>query len=302
MTIIIIASFSACDKRPKGVLSDKEMVQLIADIHTAEAYMQSYNSGYYNDSLRDSSVKWALDRHGLTRAEFDSTMSWYGRNIDEYKDLFEKVDKELAVRQKNVSGVSDQELNSSDLWPFSRHMLISENSPSNSLSFSFSSEDVQKGDKIVWKMRQSNNMSMNDVLLGVDYANGSSTYLHEVKSGDSKIEMTLQTDSAQTVKRIFGYLRVREQMSLPVRIDSIALQRLPVDTTDYYRINSLRKYSGLHKRTKSTADSINISSDDDPIVGAFDDEISEPETPGIPMKAPQNTISPNTKKKLELKQ
>lgn len=78
---------SSCDKRPKGVLSDDEMVRLIADIEVAEVYMQQHNSGYYNDSVRDSAVQWALERHGLTKADFDSTMTWYGRNIDEYRDL-----------------------------------------------------------------------------------------------------------------------------------------------------------------------------------------------------------------------
>ncbi len=48
---------SSCDKRPKGVLSDDEMVRLIADIEVAEVYMQQHNSGYYNDSVRDSAVQ-----------------------------------------------------------------------------------------------------------------------------------------------------------------------------------------------------------------------------------------------------
>ena len=47
-------------------------------------------------------------------------MTWYGRNIDEYRDLYGKVDVELAARQRAVTGMEDTDIVSTDLWPYSR--------------------------------------------------------------------------------------------------------------------------------------------------------------------------------------
>ncbi len=243
---------SSCDKRPKGVLSDDEMVRLIADIEVAEVYMQQHNSGYYNDSVRDSAVQWALERHGLTKADFDSTMTWYGRNIDEYRDLYGKVDVELAARQRAVTGMEDTDIVSTDLWPYSRHMIVPANGSSDGLSFSLPSEDIQKGDRITWKMRLKG-LSSGNILLGVDYDNGTSSYSYQSQNGMSKGEVMLQTDSALQVRRVYGYVRANDVSSLPMWIDSISLKRTPIDSTEYYRIHSQRRYSGFHKREKSGA-------------------------------------------------
>lgn len=249
MVVVALLLGAGCNKRPKGVLSDDEMVGLIADMQIAEVYMQQHNSGYYNDSIRDSAVQWALDKHGLSKADFDSTMTWYGRNIDDYLNLFGKVDAELAKRQNRAIGETEKNLVSTDLWPYSRHILISENAPSNGLEFSLPLKDIPKGERITWKMRLKG-LSSGNVLLGVDYDNGMSSYTYQTQNGNSKIDLTLQTDTAYNVKRVFGYMRTKEDHSLPIWIDSIALQQLPLDSTEYYRIHSQRKYSGFHKRVK----------------------------------------------------
>lgn len=249
MVVVALLLGAGCNKRPKGVLSDDEMVGLIADMQIAEVYMQQHNSGYYNDSIRDSAVQWALDKHGLSKADFDSTMTWYGRNIDDYLNLFGKVDAELAKRQNRAIGETEKNLVSTDLWPYSRHILISENAPSNGLAFSLPLNDIPKGERITWKMRLKG-LSSGNVLLGVDYDNGMSSYTYQTQNGNSKIDLTLQTDTAYNVKRVFGYMRTKEDHSLPIWIDSIALQQLPLDSTEYYRIHSQRKYSGFHKQVK----------------------------------------------------
>lgn len=249
MVVVALLLGAGCNKRPKGVLSDDEMVGLIADMQIAEVYMQQHNSGYYNDSIRDSAVQWVLDKHGLSKADFDSTMTWYGRNIDDYLNLFGKVDAELAKRQNRAIGETEKNLVSTDLWPYSRHILISENAPSNGLAFSLPLNDIPKGERITWKMRLKG-LSSGSVLLGVDYDNGMSSYTYQTQNGNSKIDLTLQTDTAYNVKRVFGYMRTKEDHSLPIWIDSIALQQLPLDSTEYYRIHSQRKYSGFHKQVK----------------------------------------------------
>lgn len=115
---------SSCIRRPDGVLSDKKMAPVIADLELVEAYMQTQRSTG-DDDRRAATVDRIISDHGLTRAEFDTTMAWYGRNIDNYYELCSMVEKELARRRQKVSGGKSMEMESSDLWPYSRQSLLS---------------------------------------------------------------------------------------------------------------------------------------------------------------------------------
>lgn len=245
---IIILGFafliaSACNKRPEGVLSDKEMVGLIADMEVAESYLQTHNHSYYNDSTRDKVLQYILDRHGLDKAGFDSTMVWYGRNIDEYRNLLSKVDKELQHRAKSVKGTSLDEIVKSDLWPYSRHYMMSALSENNLLQFSIPGSDITSGDRLSWEMRV-NSLLEGMALMGVEYENGIKAYTYASTGGTRKMSLSLQTDTSQTIKRVFGQVKVNELSLQPIFIDSVSLKSLPFDSLEYYKINSQRIYRG----------------------------------------------------------
>lgn len=252
--VVLVSVYAAilfvisCDRRPEGVLSDKEMVRLIADMEVAETYLRSHNAGYYNDSIRDSAVKYVLDRHGLTKAEFDSTMMWYGRNIDKYHQLFPKVEQELAARQRAVTGKDAAEIDVNDFWPYSRHFCIAANSGSDNLAFSIPVSGVARGERFNWKMRLNSGVSGN-VVFGVEYENGTIGYCYQSSGASRRMDMRIQTDSSQTVKRVFGSFRLRSIDDMPLWVDSISLQSQPFDSTQYYRLNSQRTYYGPRRRT-----------------------------------------------------
>lgn len=239
----------------------------------AEVYMQNHNSGYYNDSIRDSAVQWALDKHNLSKTDFDSTLTWYGRNIDEYRDLYARVDQELSRRQEKITGEKEQPLTSSDLWPYSRHVFVSDKGATNGLYFSIEGNDVNKGDRLTWEMRL-NGLSAGDIMLGVDYDDGSASYSHRKQNNNKKIELSLQTDTASAVKRIFGYIRINGTHSLPVWIDSIALKGIPLDTTQYYRVFSQKKYHGPSKRIEKKDESILLIEEDSKIGDILNEDSS----------------------------
>lgn len=260
---IIILGFafliaSACNKRPEGVLSDKEMVGLIADMEVAESYLQTHNHSYYNDSTRDKVLQYILDRHGLDKAGFDSTMVWYGRNIDEYRDLLSKVDKELQHRAKSVKGTSLDEIVKSDLWPYSRHYIMSSLSENNLLQFSIPGSDITSGDRLSWEMRI-NSILEGMALMGVEYENGLKAYTYASTGGTRKMSLNLQTDTSQTIKRVFGQVKVNELSLQPIFIDSVSLKSLPFDSLEYYKINSQRIFRGPIKMKSKTEKTDSLS-------------------------------------------
>lgn len=249
LTFAMALILMSCNHRPKGVLSDKEMVDLIADMEVAEVYMQRYYPEYYNDSARDKAVQWVLDKHNISKAEFDSTMNWYGRNIDQYKELYVKVDKNLAEKQRKIAGETETNDVATDLWPYSRHIYISSKGASSGISFSFPSDDIQRGDRITWKLHLKGT-SEGNIMLGVDYENGTSSYISRTQNGNQRVEVTLQTDTATSVRRIFGVLNTANNRDVPIWVDSIALQHSAIDSTQYYRYYSQTKYSGPTLKNK----------------------------------------------------
>lgn len=231
----------------------------MADIEIAQAYIQSKGYRDNNSENRERILNYVLEKNGMTREDFDSTLSWYGRHIDKYDDLYAKVDKELARREAKISGNSAEML-SNDLWPYSRHLVISSKSSADNLAFSIPANELEKGDRLSWKFRL-NMPTDGTALFGVRYTDGTAAYTTQNLNGDN-IEVSLQTDTALTVKDIFGNLKVTIGRSF-VGLDSLTLTSAPFDSTLYYRISSSKRFFGPKPKIRKTEkkDSIIVSKD-----------------------------------------
>ncbi|MCM1369592.1 MAG: DUF4296 domain-containing protein [Candidatus Amulumruptor caecigallinarius] len=240
LIIVAMIGMSSCIQRPEGVVSDKKMTKVVTDLELAEAYVMN-NPGGGNLQRREAIIEYVIRKNGLTREEYDSTMAWYGRNIDEYRNLYASVDKEIMRRRRNASGqIAAAE--TSDLWPYSRHAMITELSGSNAINYNIPSPLVNKGDRIEFKMRMRYPVGGSS-LLAVEYDNGVVSYISQKNNSRRAISISLQTDTSMTVKRIFGNFTVGDSRDLPVWADSIYMHATPYDSLEYYRIHALRSYS-----------------------------------------------------------
>lgn len=247
--MIIFIFLSGCSNRPKGVMSDSKMTDLLTDIILAQSYVDNDQRYTHNDSLKDGIILGVLKKHKVTEEEFDSTISWYGRNMDLYRELFEKVDKKIASRQRALSGAENEGENEiNDMWPFSRHTMLTSNSLTDNLNFSFPVSS-NKGDKFEWTFRL-NKMAEGKIFLGVDYVDGSSSFISKSLYGDRQVAIDLQTDTARIIRRIYGNFRLNSPAVLPVFIDSIIVKSLPFDSLDYFKIHSQKNYYGPKKKQK----------------------------------------------------
>lgn len=269
MFAVVLVLAVGCRKRPKGVLSESEMVSLIADMEVAQGYFMSIDDGDISENDRQGAVIYVLNKHHITKAEFDSTMTWYGRNIDDYRKLCESVEKELIKRQKRIPGEQQESEDIKDMWPYSRHFAFNGKGASDNLVFSIKPEELLPGDRINWKLRMMNPPSGN-VMIGVEYDNGTSSYSYNSLMGQNKVDITLQTDTALRVRRVFGNLHLKQMGAAHVWIDSIALGRLPYDSTLYYRGFSQRKL-GVPSRPKPIV-AVDSVDREDKIVGEIEAE------------------------------
>lgn len=250
-----------CVKRPKGVLSDDEMAPVVADLELAEAYMQT--NGGKTDVTKDALMAYVLEKHGVSRADFDTTMAWYGRNVDDYRKLYKNVDRILMKERKRLAGASGgaEDMNANDIWAYRRFAVISQKGESDALTFSIPTSRLEKGDRIVWKFRI-RNLAEARALLGVEYSDGTNSFMSRKVNPSRSTEMTFQTDSSLQVKRIYGNLHFPESRDLPVWLDSISLTHLPFDSLEYYKIHGQRVMGAPYRRLPKPAETDSVADEE----------------------------------------
>lgn len=235
LVAFLLVSLLSCEKRPEGVLSDDEMVDLLADLQLAEAYYSTslQGSSHIDRKTLEESV---LKKHGVSRSDLDATISYYSRNLDDYVKLYAKAEKKL--QSQNGSGATENVANADDIWPYGRQAVIMPNQISNGITFSIPADKIKPGNKLEWGMRVSSSEGV-ELMLGVEYENGISSLYKKTASGDRNLQIALQTDTVFTPKRIFGVMTTTSDR-LPLWTDSIRLTKMEFDSSDYSKINMQR--------------------------------------------------------------
>ncbi|MDE6095448.1 MAG: DUF4296 domain-containing protein [Muribaculaceae bacterium] len=264
MLLTASALLSGCGDRPKEVLSEKKMVRLMADMELAEAYVNMNGQPSSRENYRLEIGRSVLAAHGVTQEQLDTTLAWYGRNLDDYTELYAKVDKEILARKKKLLNMTDEELEMQEgdiLWKYGRNGVISDLGNTDSWVFSVSDPELQKGDRVQWSMHIMSPVQVNGVL-GVEYEDGSSDASSSVFIGRNRLELTCQTDTGKTVKRVYGTMRSKDESYLPLFADSISVVRLPFDSMEYKTSRNIRHYGvpavRKPKKTAEVSDSISV--------------------------------------------
>lgn len=213
----------------------------MTDLELTEAYLTNSNPSDLPDSIRRNLAESVLARRGYTYEQLDSTFKWYGKNLDDYYELQDKVEKEIAYRTRKYGGGDvAEDLGERNIWRLNDHAFFSSMSPVDGLNFSISYPDIEKGGNIEWSMRL-NNSSDVKVVLGADYDDGTYTFNTSSNYGQRAIKCQLTLDSVRKVTRLFGNIKVSPEKT-PLWADSIRLIKNPFDSLTYYKINSQRTY------------------------------------------------------------
>ena len=244
--IIILSGLlaSGCGRK-KEVIGEKEMVDLITDLKLAEAYSNNQLGGPHHAENREDLANGVLAEHGVTREQLDSTLGWYGRNLDKYAELYEKVDKRLVEKRKQLmkdAGESELAKGGDNLWPYGLNGVISSLGTTDGWILSINDPELNSGDRLKWSMHLKDMTMPMTGVLGVEYADGTAEAVSSHFTNRQHVELSLQTDTSKTVSRVYGTMRRKTQETQPLFVDSIRLHRLPFDSLEYTRFRSQKKY------------------------------------------------------------
>lgn len=130
---------------PKQYLQPDEMENLLYDYHVAQALArqewQTEDERNYNQSLYFDAV---LEKHHITKAQFDSSMVYYYTRADRFEDVYKRVSKRLSDEALRL-GASEGEVNrysqlnvsgdTANVWEGNSSIVLMPYAPYNRVDF-----------------------------------------------------------------------------------------------------------------------------------------------------------------------
>ncbi|WP_439882395.1 DUF4296 domain-containing protein [Pontibacter sp. MBLB2868] len=89
--------------RPKNLVPEDKMVQILADIHIAESRIET--KVVYPDTALMTYNYWQkeiLQKHGVTEKQFRDTYRYYQNHLKEMDALYETIIDTLSVRETKL--------------------------------------------------------------------------------------------------------------------------------------------------------------------------------------------------------
>ena len=237
--VVSFIALVACSKVPGDIIKPKTMENLLVDIHKAEAYME--NSKYLaNNKLAQDSIKNSIyAKHGVTGAEFDTSIVWYGANLEEYIEIYDKVIMRLQEENNSLLALMNNQKDmftgmtrsgdTVNIWNINPHYIFEGRLNNNFLSFTVPYDDNFKdGDLFKLKFKLTSREESpyeSHVILAVKESRDSTTITKKniFKNGWDSIEVK----SKGNIRRVMGSFYVPATPEWRVtHIDSITLERI----------------------------------------------------------------------------
>ena len=94
--LLFALSLTQCRLQPRGVMATKELKAVVRDMLLLDGSMP-YNR-QQNDSLYKLAQEAVFDKHGITRAEYDSSMIWYAENAQLLTTIYDELEAEFKEK------------------------------------------------------------------------------------------------------------------------------------------------------------------------------------------------------------
>ena len=151
--------FASCSEGiPHGVLSSGKMEDVLVDYHLAEAMAEQMPGN--RDENMCLMVESALRKHGVSRAELDSSLVYWCRNSEKFNDIYLNVYKRLDIMAQDV-GVEHQEQSmysnlktegdTANVWTMRSHAILLANELDNIYTFTLDADTTyHPADNLMW--------------------------------------------------------------------------------------------------------------------------------------------------------
>ncbi|MDR1356636.1 MAG: DUF4296 domain-containing protein [Tannerellaceae bacterium] len=210
-------AMSSCSKTPKGILPEKKMKDVLVDIQLAENIINADYKTYPDSARKVALYESVFRKHNITQAVYDSSLVWYGRNLDLLMTVYDMalndVEKELRdLGDVQASASFSDDRDSSNIWPRRNYLTFQPEALFNGTTFDLRPEKEYLTGSVfilsmnVWGITQ--RMSHTPEIRFVAESQDTTLVINEKITQDGYKEITLQTPAVKRTGRIYGYIRM----------------------------------------------------------------------------------------------
>lgn len=244
LIILLILSIVACEKRPQGVMSSGKMEDVLYDYHLVQGMIDQLPSDERIEKGEDY-INAVFEKHGITQAEFDSSVVYYNRHAKDLHKMYENLKSRYTAMNEElqlINGNNDMLAvfstggDTTNLWNSAKLLVLRNKGLLNTESFtihadtSFRHHDLFILTLTPLFMRESHDnfdISLN-IGLSITYANGKQIGIHRVVNTNGIQQFTLKAEDDEDIKSIRGffYYHGKKTTHNLCIIDNISLVRM----------------------------------------------------------------------------
>jgi hypothetical protein len=153
--------FVACSRRPKGVMNEKGMVNILTDLHKLDGSLAAKELTYSDFDKKSVYYNSILSKYNITQAEFDSSLVWYSQDSKSFDHIYDKVIANLTDLQKDIKNGKYHLVDTTELlkikiniWNKRTRYALTKDSSRTHLDFEIPGTDFMLGDTYELKFTQ----------------------------------------------------------------------------------------------------------------------------------------------------
>lgn len=146
--LVVVCLLIACKPgQPSDVLSESRMEEILYDYHLAQSAAEASTEDV--DKMRYQYVQRVFQKHGITEAEFNTSMIWYAQHAVLMDKMYQRLSQRFEAEAKGLGiGVSETELNANlsadgmeaNIWSGRRLLFLSNDPLSNLLTLTLKAD------------------------------------------------------------------------------------------------------------------------------------------------------------------
>jgi len=217
--VLGITFWVACSRTPKGVIAEKKMRSILVDMHLAEAMINQNPQEYNNLGNKKAVYQSVFDKYSIKEAEYDSSLIWYGKNLDLYMRIYNLALSDVKKQIESMGDIRPEamstDMDSVNIWMYNNYYEFTPYSLSNTIIFDFKpTNQYASGSAFilgfhVWGISQDNQSI--ELRLRADQ-NDTTLVVKNTIVDNGYNEIVLKTLPTKRVKRVYGYLRLNEEL------------------------------------------------------------------------------------------
>ena len=225
--VVLTGLLSACKPGvPSRYIQPDEMEDLLYDYYIGQNMAYDHDDSEGIDYQRELIYQAVLKKHGVTQAEFDSSLVYYYTRADRFVKIYDRVQKRLNDQASELGApVSEVERYMSlsqtgdtmDIWNGKRHLMLFPQAPCHVMQFALKADSsFHRGDSFMLSYNasflvQSGSKSMT-AYLSVIYENDSVAFQQQTFSSQGRSSVRIPACD-KNVKEIKGFFYMPPRQS-----------------------------------------------------------------------------------------